>query len=1175
MQPKWTQPQQNAIDVRGGAVLVSAAAGSGKTAVLVERAVQLLCDPESPVEADRLLVVTFTRAAAAEMKQRMSNRLTAMIHAQPENLQLQRQQALLTGAQISTIDSFCMELVRQNFQNLEISPDFTIMDQNELAILQNDCAMQCIEAFYMGEDNSILFELVELLSSGRDDKMLVETILKIYDFSRSHPFPDKWLDDTLAMYSSDTPVAKTIWGSSILRYVKTSLEHCSELTDQALDLADFDEKMTAAYSPALKSDMEQIEMALTLANVDDWDGTVAALGAYTPQRFGPLRGEDECKEQVKALRDRVKKTLKDLTEKTMNASSKQFRDDLADLQPKIGLLFEMVKDFSTRLYTAKLDKKRFYFSDLTHLAVKLLVDITPEGYRPTEQAKAVAERFDYVLVDEYQDTNEVQDLLFTCVSRGQQNLFMVGDVKQSIYSFRQAMPEIFMSKKERFFSYDTGHFPAKIILDSNFRSRTQVTTAVNTIFGTLMSRDVGEVKYDEQERLTCGASYQPYENARPELMLIEADGMTSEAAMELEAEQIAKKIRTMIEAGYEIEDRGVRRPAMLRDFCILMRSPKNRAQVYIKQLQLSGITAITENAGGYLEAREVAAVISLLRALDNPLLDIELVAALMSPMFDFTEDDIARLRLLRPAAPFYTAINVAAEEGDAKSRAFLDIFSQLRTRSAVLPADRLIMSLYDLTGALEVFSAMPMGDGRRKNLLMLIEYAASYHKMGYKQLGGFVGFLGRLAQTGGDLAPAGNIGEGANAVRIMSIHRSKGLEFPVVILADSSRRFNKIDLHQSTLLHAKYGFACVRREPETFRQYPTVPMQAIRLEVQRSILSEEMRVLYVALTRAREKLIVAVTHRGDVQRRLYDSCSGLVDGKASSYLVGQGMCYADWILSVLMHHASCDSLRELGGIDDTEIIDDGNPWQINVIRDEEQQTETETAVEQTEVVTPSEQLMELIRQRVSWSYAHTAETKVPTKMSVSEVAHGEQDASYRFAARPKFLTKASLTPTERGNAMHKFMQFASYTAARENLEVEIERMRFQQFLSNAECDGLQADKLEAFFSSKLADRIFASENMRRELRFMALCGHDILSHVIDMQNDSKVVLQGVADCVFFEADGAVIVDYKTDRVKSAEELRERYKTQLELYRMILSESLEVNVKECVLYSFYLSKAIVV
>ncbi len=1171
----WTKPQLSAITAWGGSLLISAAAGSGKTAVLVERAIRLLCHGENPIPADRLLVVTFSNAAALEMKQRMSARLSALIRQQPENLHLQRQQALLAGAQISTIHSFCLELIRQNFQYLDISPDFAMADQGELAILKNDCARECIEEFYIEDNNVVFTQLVELLSAGRDDSRLLETILKIHEFARSHPFYLHWLDAKEAMYSPEGPVSQTIWGQTILTYVVDSLVYCRATMEEALAITQEEPALEKGYRSAFLSDLQQIEACLATAQAGGWDDTVKLLGGYTPARLGVVKGADFAKERAKALREKSKKILTDLAQKTMSATEGEFAEDLAELAPKISVLFSLVKAFDTRFRQAKAEKKRLDFSDLEHLALELLVNRQGDSFCRSQLAQDIAARYEVVMVDEYQDTNEVQDMIFTSVSNNQENLFMVGDVKQSIYSFRQAMPEIFLGKKQRFYSYreDNPTFPAKIILDTNFRSRSQVTQGVNFLFQQLMSSEMGEVDYSGDELLTCGAVYPHCDRMMPEFLLLDASELKDKAdIIQLEAESVAKRIAQMVESGFLVSQGEEMRPCTPADFCILLRSPRERAETYVKALAARGVPAVAEKTGGYLEAREVSAVVSLLQALDNPLLDVELAGAMLSPLFAFSDDEIASIRLAARGKPFFTALTGAAKSGDAKAEAFLALFHKLRQAAALLAADKLLLKIYDLTDALAVVGAMPLGESRVSNLLLLVEYAAQYHALGYKGLSGFVGFLDRLKERGGDLAPAAGPGQGgANGVRILSIHRSKGLEFPVVFLCDTFRQFNKKDLWANTLLHSRLGFACVRREEHTRKQFATVPMQAIRLEMERSLLSEELRVLYVALTRAREKLIITGCSKQSPAKKLAGLASSLIEGRLSPYSVRDAACSADWMLMALLHHPSGTPLRELAGVPLSQSLPDENPWEIGVA----QATIAETqGVDQTYTPTaqPDEQLLECIRQRTNFVYPYSQQTTIPTKLGVSSVAKGQTDPAYRFAARPKFLTRTALTPAEKGNALHKFMQFADYDAAQTDLEAEITRMKEQRFLIPLEADSLSRRQLRKFFDGKLAQRIFSAHKVVRELKFTAECGKEIVGEFIQgLGEEDKIVLQGVADCVFFELDGAVVVDYKTDVVDNVETLVQRYRGQLALYRRILEKSLETPIKQCIVYSFALGK----
>jgi len=1172
--PNWTKPQSDAIFAQGGSLLVSAAAGSGKTAVLVERAVNLLCDSRNPVPADRLLVVTFSNAAAAEMKQRMNLRLSAMIAQDPANIHLQRQQALLQSAQISTIHSFCLELIRQNFQFLDISPDFILADPMEMDLMEQDCVRDCIEEFYARDEDGEFAGLVELLSAGRDDARLVETVLKIYRFSRSHPFYEDWLDGKRAMYDGDIPVSETVWGQSILKHGVDSLVYCRRIMERALQLIEGDEALEKGYLAPFQSDLQQIGRCLSAAEAGDWDATVRELSAYNPQRLGGVRGGGEVKEQAKAARDRSKKILMELGERYLNASAEEFRLDIIDLRPKIGLLFDFVKTFGRRLWERKGEKKRLDFSDLEHLALQLLVTKEDNGqFRRTAKAEEIAARYEMVMVDEYQDTNEVQDMIFTSVSNLQRNLFMVGDVKQSIYSFRQAMPEIFLRKKQVFFPYDTGQFPAKIILDTNFRSRSQVTEGVNFLFSMLMSREIGEMEYTREESLKCGAQYPEYTGAQPEFLLLENPAEAEEDPVMLEAAAVAQKIEELLDEGYQVADGVGMRPARPGDFAILLRSHKRRSDLYVQALTDRGIPAGAETAGGYLDTREISMVLSLCKALDNPLLDVELAAAMLSPLFDFTDDDLARIRLTRRGISLYAGVKEAAARGDSKSLAFLDVFNRLRAMSAILPADRLLLRLYDLTGAIHVAQGMRIGDTRVSNLHLLVEYASSYHKLGYKRLGGFVGFLTRLEERGGDLAPAGNAGA-AHSVQVMSIHRSKGLEYPVVFLCDTFHQFNKVDLHAGTQPHSRYGFACMRRDEDSLKQYPTIPMQAIRLESERSMLSEELRILYVALTRAREKLIVTGLCKSNLPRRLGRLAGALQGGKLSPYAVGEAACYADWLLMALLHHESAAPLREVAGFEPEELVNDGNPWKVTVAFPPTETAAKEESAEPCRTASVDPKLLARLERNAAYRYPYENQVRIPTKLGVSTVAKQARDLSWRFSARPKFMSGAGLTGAERGNALHKFMQFSDYKNARENLEEEIIRMESKGFLTKQEVSSLSLPSLRAFFSGDLAGRIFASRKVLRELKFTAECGQDILGdYILGMDEECGVVLQGVADCVFFEEKGAVILDYKTDRASSPGELAARYQDQLRLYRQILAPSLGAPVFQCLLYSFSLGIAI--
>ena len=1183
---RWTQPQIDAIDARRGPILVSAAAGSGKTSVLVERAVRLMLDDENPIPADRLLIVTFTNAAAGEMKERIARRLADLARQNPGDLRITRQGSLMSGASIGTIHSFCLELIRQNFQDLPISQDFLLAGEGELEIFRQECAGEVIEEFY-ARGSSDFLSLVELLSTGRNDVQLTRTLLRLYDFARSHPFYLSWLEETGRRYRNPPPVEQTAWGQSLLIYAERTLEYCAALTEGLLVVIDGDAAAQKAYDLALTGDLLGYRRCLAALQTGEWDSAVAAVSQLEHARLGVLKDNEQLKARVKAGRERCKKLARALSEKVLNATGADFLEDMADLAPKVSALFELCREFDTRFTEYKKRKKRLDFSDLEHLALSLLV--TPDskgGYTRTAAAAALSRRYGAVLVDEYQDVNEVQNIIFTSVSCGEQNLFLVGDAKQSIYSFRLATPAIFLERKAAAFPYHTGQTPAKIILGENFRSRREVTGAVNYLFSLLMSEQLGDMAYTGEEELVCAADYyQEHESAAPEFLLVDAGGEEGEGedATTIEAACIARKIEQMLEAGYPVTDRetGGLRPVRPGDFCLLLRSPKGRLQTYVSAIEARGIPVTAQGSDGFLSLREVSTVTCLLEALDNPLLDIPLAAALASPLFGFSDDDLATIRLAVRGVPFYRALLTAAQGVDAlatRCQDFLTLFDKMRSRAAVLPADRLLLEIYALTGALAIANAMPMGESRRQSLLLLVEYAQSYHQMGYRQLGGFVSLITRLREGGGDLAPAGLAGEGTDGVKVMSVHRSKGLEFPVVILAGTAKQFNFTDLNQNTLLHSEYGFACVRREARTLKQYPTIPMQAIRLEARRAILGEELRILYVALTRAKEKLIITACPRGKLGKKLESLAGELCGGKLSPREAEEARSPADWLLMALLRHPNGGVLRELGGCRDLELACDPTPWQVEVLTPPEQNLGAKKAAGVSRTAGVDAVLLETLQERLVWRYPHQNQTVIPAKLAVSALGKRDSaDCARLFASRPRFMGEAltmGLTPAERGQALHSFMQFADYRRARDDLPGEAQRLRTGGFLTAAQTESLDHARLRAFFHSRLAERIFAAKQVMRELKFLGRCGADILSEYLEgMDAGSQIVLQGVADCVFVEDDGAVILDYKTDRVQTPAQLAERYAFQLHLYRQILGEALSVPVKECLLYSFALDTAI--
>lgn len=1170
----WTPAQADAIHARGGTLLVSAAAGSGKTAVLVQRVIERITDEQNPSDADRLLVVTFTKAAAAEMRERIAQQLSRMLAEDPSNTALQRQQILLGGAHISTVHSFCSELVRENFYKLNISHDFRIADEGEMSILRGEAVTQVLEDCYAAA-NPDFYELVEAFSSDRDDSRLIRAVNQLYDFIRSHPFPDRWLREKAEMYSGAVPVQESPWGACLLAFAEEACDYCLSLVRDSLESMQADEKLSAAYTEAYQSDLSGLSSLYRAAQQREWDNVGELAANFVFARLKPVRGyaEDPLKLRLSACRDEVKSTVKKLAA-LFSATLQDCADDLRALSPVVEQLFAVVTAFSHALDQMKAERRLADFGDLEHWALRLLVRETENGYERTEEALELSRRFDEIMVDEYQDTNEAQDLLFRAISQNEENLFMVGDVKQSIYSFRQAMPRIFLQRRADFAEYDREHsrYPACIVLDQNFRSRSTVTDAVNFVFGQLMSSQAGDVEYSGKELLAAGASYPPQEGCETRLDILDLSmGEGSDEAMELlESRHIAETVLELMAQGFQVTENGVRRKAVFRDFCILLRSANQYAARYARELQLCGVPAWADSSSGFFEAPEISTILSLLRVVDNPVQDIPLLSVLMSPICGFTPDELSAVRLRLPKAPLYLALSECAKSGEARAAGVIEELDGFRSLAATLPSDRLLNAIYQKTGYLTLVQAMANGEQRLSNLQLLMEYAKKYEASGYNGLSGFIRFIDRLQEQNGDLPGASTISEASNVVRIMSIHKSKGLEFPVCILAGCSRRFNKE--RGDALLHPELGLGIKRKEQGGLARVTTLPREAIALEQERQSMSEELRVLYVAMTRAREKLILLTTVR-DLNTTLASLAPQLTaQERISPYVVRSASSISDWILSCALRHPSGGALRDRA-LCSGELIADcpGQPWEIRVLPapDLEEGPEREESV--LSAPPPDPELLARITRQIDFVYPDAVLFGVPAKVSASELAAESAGEDYEILSRPAFLGKAGLTPAERGTALHHYMQFADYAAAAEHPRQELERLKSGGFLSEEEANAVDLRHVAAFFQSPVAKRMLASEQSYRELRFTVEIPASLLK--ADVPAEQQVMLQGAVDCVFVEPDGAVIIDYKTDRAASPEELWSRYRVQLALYRLAVERVLETPVKECMLYSFALDRTV--
>ncbi len=1186
---KWTPEQKQCIEARGGTVLVSAAAGSGKTSVLVQRLVGRITDPEHPVDVDRLLVVTFTKAAAAEMKQRISAELTRLIARNPENRRLQRQQMLLPRAHISTVHGFCAGLLREHFQELDLPPRFRVGEEAEIALLREEAVSEVLETLY-GEKDPAFLQLAELMGTGRDDRRLTAAVRRLYDFIQSHPYPDLWLEEKQAQFECNGPIGDSPWGRMVRREAEQRLLASLALLDKALELAEGEEKMAEAYGPVLRADREAVTTAAKAAPNEDWDPLLLRLsqlpGAFG--RLGTLRqyGEPDRKDRVNALRTEAKKRVKGLPELFCGTQA-QCREDIAVTGALIRSLFGVVRRYAACFEEKKRARRLVDFNDLEHLTLSLLVERDGEGRMlRTPLARQLAEQFEEVLVDEYQDTNAAQDALFSALSQEEKNLFLVGDVKQSIYGFRQAMPEIFIRRRDRYPRY-SGAFgeegAASIILGNNFRSRPEVTGTVNFVFRQIMTRDAGGGDYDEREALVPSASYPAGADYAAELLLV--DGSTREETDDrdaAEARAVALRLREMKEQLSVFDrERGQMRPLRYGDVCLLLRSKSAHAQAYVDELNRCGIPAWTSAAGGFFTAPEVASAVSLLRVVDNPDQDIPLLSALVSPVAGFLPDELAEIRLYDRKSSLYAALRRYAmdkEQGgplQQRCREFLILLDRARTLAVTMPADRLIYRLYEETGLAAAARAGRHGQRRLANLRLLHDYARRFEQGGFRGLSSFVRYLDRLEQQDMELAPAVTTG-GADAVQVMSIHNSKGLEFPVVFLAGLGGQFNDESTRGDLLLHPEAGAGMVRREPDTGKQYNTLPRQGVALSIRRSERAEELRVLYVAMTRAKEKLCLVMTRKDPVAdlTRLAASIDG--DGPLPGRMVLACRSMGDWLLAAALRHPSGGQLRSLAGAEDLPLFrmpaggGDVVPWDIRVLRSPAPE---EAGEEERLPALPDPVLVKTLRERLRWSYPHQVLTRIPSKLAASELSRGETDSAYMAVRRPAFLSESGLTPAERGTALHTFMQFARYDAAADSPEGERNRLVREGFLTVQQGEELPFAKIRAFFGGSLYRRMEGASRLWREVPFTVAVSPHLLTDEAEELEGESVIVQGIADCVFEEDGQLVIVDYKTDRVKTGEELVGRYRDQLGIYAYALAQTLGLPVRECLLYSFALSRTV--
>lgn len=1175
----WTTDQRHAIECRKGSVLVSAAAGSGKTAVLVERVIRRLTDKDNPCSAEDLLIVTFTRAATAQMREKIGAAILKRLSEDPTDRHLRRQYMLLPFAKICTIDSFCNDLVRENFHALGISPDYSLLDNETAVIMKNDVCEAMLERAYEEDSDGRFSELSDMMSSGSSDEDFAKLIIKMYDISTAYPFPDLWLDSLIGEYSQPD-INKSRWGSIIKKYVCDMLDYCVSSSRDMMTAMESDPIVADAYGAAVQSDINMYAELREKIN-SDWDETLEAFKTVKYMSLGrvPKGYESETKNMVTTAR----KKLKDLLKKVpgiMCVSSEEHADDMRLLRDPVTKLIELVKQFG-REYSAERDKMNSAdFSDILHRALNLLaVSDGSGGYIKTDLARELSSHYVEILVDEYQDINEAQDMIFRAISADENNLFTVGDVKQSIYRFRQAMPEIFLRRRSTTHSFESGKYPLGITLGSNFRSRVGVTSCVNYIFRQLMSTEAGELEYDDSEALNAAAKYPERDTPDCELHVVTDKGNRADT-LEAQARYVAKYIeRTVREGKMLVTKGGALHPASYGDFCILLRTAKNVSSVYANALSERGIPVFSPETGGFFEAAEISFILSLLRVLDNPVQDIPLAAVMLSPLFGFSAGELADIRASAKerletgeTEPLYRSVAASADEGDEKAAAFLKKIESLRRLSLTLSAGELVRRVCEETGFDAIVGAMPDGERRRLNVGLLCDYAEKYEAAGNLGLSGFIRFIDKVARTSGDLATAARPSENADIVRIMTVHQSKGLEFPICILADMQHAFNERDNIESVLISSSAGLGMKRRTEDGISVYDTASRRAAVITSERMGRSEEMRVLYVALTRAKENLVMVTSVPNPEKGLAKVAVECGIGERANPFAVLRMNNFSDLVLTALMRHPAADELRKLSGVDVPIFLSEKDRFKLKVVVSDSESFMTESANEQKIAAKPV--FFNEVQARLDYSDPRSVLSSVPAKRAASDGSERGINREYFASSRPAFMSSCGLTPAQRGTATHKFMQFSDYSAARAGIESELARLVDGGFLSEDEGKAVNIGAAKRFFMSPLAERIFASDNVMREKKFASLFPAKFFyPELTGEAAEEKIVVQGIADCVFVEDGELVIVDYKTDTGVDAEALLDRYSAQLEIYREALSQALGMPVKETLLYSFFMNSTV--
>lgn len=1207
----WTNEQQAAIDSRGQTLLLSAAAGSGKTAVLVERIIRRLLDKEYPIDITELLVVTFTKAAAAEMRDRIGTALMKAL-SETKDPRVERQLALLPSAQISTLHAFCQHVIRKYFYTIDLDPAFSIAGEEELNLLRRQVLEDVFLSYYEDDEKaSILYPLADMFGSDRGDDILMDTVSRMYTYARSLAWPEHWLKEAARAYdvAPDAVIDDMVWAGPIKDAVRRILEEDARLYDGVL----YHLRQREAFAPACDTFVAEQAALRQAAQARSWNDLSRFVRAIDFPRLKSLRKlSDDDKavwERCKKVRDDVKKdVIKTLQAVYFSTTPEEWLDGMRAMKPIMDGLVTLTLDFAKAYGAAKKEKGWIDFSDLEHFCLQILLapDASPEHPVPSAAAEELRSQYEEVFIDEYQDTNGVQELITRLVS-GEDNRFMVGDIKQSIYRFRLADPTLFLEKYQSF-SRDEKAVQRCIDLGRNFRSVPVVLDAVNAVFSRAMTAEAAGMDYGEREKLYAGRQAPDDERwigGPVEVDIVptpsdeeDDDGST---AFEKECRFIAGRIGELLASGRMAARKdGTLEPLSYRHIVVLLRSMAGKADVLIQALQEGGIPSYAEQSGGYFAAVEVQVMLALLRCIDNPEQDLAMAAVLRSPLVGLDETALAGVRLagdgtLWQNLPAFVASLPDGVDEKEDLQQFMAAFDSWRTYSRRHGVAELLQCLYDDTAYVDFVGAMPGGDVRQANLKALYDRARQYEEAGFRGLFRYLQLMDKMKEDGLDLAPAKVVSEKEDVVRIMSIHKSKGLEFPVVFVADMGKAFNRRDTQDQILFHNRLGIGLKQYDPEWRMSYPTLIWSGIAAQLRWEGTAEEERILYVAMTRARDQLILT-GHSSHIDRDWQRWTSRLNPAQAKSYF--------DWVMPA--------ALAPFGAKADADYARPGAAWQdaiwqVRIARavpagtveegayDGEPRLEALRRGDLTGTPVPS-----WLDEQLSWQYAYPQAVRTAAKFSVSEVkrryqelhsdelqdeadlsvpaaaviptAPGEDDA---FAALPPWLAgeEAAVSGAQRGTALHKALQYITPAADQTTatLRREIDAFVRQGLLSREEAKLVYVPVLAAFCQSDIGRRMAESPELHREYPFtVLLAGGDPLP---ETETGEQILIQGVIDCLFREDDAWILVDYKSDRLETADAFRSRYAVQLALYKRAVEQITHRPVEETYIYSLHLQQEI--